>query len=428
MEVYVNYFLMHKENPVLSFELSDDYSSISISDVFSQKLLPIGINREEYKSLPTDVDEKKFFNWWKNRTIPIGRKNLEKALKILKVSNVDRLIEKTHSLNLTDHYWIKKQNDNVKWNDINYFDNKFDDSIGEFLLLDKERTFSEGTYNSPDLFTDGMLPKKWVKRNSEFFLLKGSDSAFQQEPFNEALASYICYKLNIRHAEYEVKELVNDDGEKDFYSLCKNFVTKNTELIPAYDISKILKKMNNESVYQHFFRCCSTLGINNVEDDVQKMLAVDFIMANTDRHLRNFGFLRNSDSLEWIGLAPVYDTEKSLFLNKALPKISYAAINIPARPFKDNQAEQFNLLNKSKLKELPFEKLKNAEKWFNELLKNNEYISTERRVVLCENLMNRIFSIEYLIKNEQKIFISKGKHKRGLDLIQGISIVVPKNF
>ena len=422
------YFLMHKENPVLSFELSDDYSSILVSDVFNQKLVPVGINKEDYKTLSTTVDEKKFFNWWKNRTIPTGRKNLERALKILKVSNVEQLIEKTHSLNLTDHYWIKKQNDNVKWKDVNYFDNDFDDTIGEFLLLDKERTFSEGTYNSPDLFTDGMLPKKWVKRNGEFFLLKGSDSAFQQEPFNEALASYICYKLNIHHAEYEVKELINDDDEKEFYSLCKNFVTKNTELISAYDISKIFKKTNNESVYQHFFRCCSTLGINDVEDDIQKMLVVDFIMANTDRHLRNFGFLRDSDSLEWIGLAPVYDTEKSLFLNKALPKKSYAAINIQARPFKDNQAEQFNLLNKSKLKELPFEKLKNAGKWFNELLKNNEYISAERRVVLCENLMNRISSIEYLIKNEQKIFISKGKPKRDLDLIQGISIAVSENF
>ncbi len=422
------YFLMHKENPVLSFELSDDYSSILISDVFNQKLVPVGINKEDYKTLSTNVDEKKFFNWWKNRTIPTGRKNLERALKILKVSNVEQLIEKTHSLNLTDHYWIKKQNDNVKWNDINYFDNKFDDSIGEFLLLNKERTFSEGTYNSPDLFTDGMLPKKWIERNGEFFLLKGSDSAFQQEPFNEALASYICYKLNIRHAEYEVKELINDDDEKEFYSLCKNFVTKNTELISAYDISKIFKKTNNESVYQHFFRCCSTLGINDVEEDIQKMLVVDFIMANTDRHLRNFGFLRDSDSLEWIGLAPVYDTEKSLFLNKALPKKSYAAINIQARPFKDNQAEQFNLLNKSKLKELPFEKLKNAGKWFNELLKNNEYISAERRAALCENLMNRISSIDYLIKNEQKIFISKGKHKRDLDLIQGISIAVLESF
>ena len=68
----MTYTLKHKENPVLSFELSDDYSSILILDIFNQKLLPVGINREEYKFLSTNVDEKKFFNWWKNRTFFIS--------------------------------------------------------------------------------------------------------------------------------------------------------------------------------------------------------------------------------------------------------------------------------------------------------------------------------------------------------------------
>ena len=33
------------------------------------------------------------------------------------------------------------------------------------------------------------------------------------------------------------------------------------------------------------------------------MLAADFILANTDRHLGNFGFLRDSETLEWKGTA-----------------------------------------------------------------------------------------------------------------------------
>ena len=37
------------------------------------------------------------------------------------------------------------------------------------------------------------------------------------------------------------------------------------------------------------------------------MLAADYILANTDRHLGNFGFLRDSETLEWKGLAPIYD-------------------------------------------------------------------------------------------------------------------------
>ena len=36
-----------------------------------------------------------------------------------------------------------------------------------------------------------------------------------------------------------------------------------------------------------------------------KMLKVDYIIANEDRHYNNFGFIRNADTLEWLGLAPV---------------------------------------------------------------------------------------------------------------------------
>ncbi len=424
----VDYVLFHKENPVLQFSLDVDFNIIAVSHVCNADLIPVGITKAMGKSITQDVDEKKFDNWWKNRSIPIGRKNLENAFKILKVKTKEQLIDKTHSFNLIDHYWIKKVNDDVTWEKCNFFQNNFDDTIGEYLLLERHRTFSAGTYNSPDLFTDGMLPKKWMLVDNERFLLKGTESSFQQEPFNEVLASYLCHRLGISHARYLIQELKSDDGEVEYFSLCKNFIDVHTELIPAYDVTKVLKKMNNESVYQHFLRCCNALGIQNIEDDLQKMLAVDFIIANTDRHLRNFGFIRNADTLEWLGLAPVYDSEKSLFLNKVLPKTSYAAIDIPARPFKDNQAEQFNLLDRKNLKSLPLENVSDIPVWFDSLLQKNVFISKERRTLLCENLKNRIQGFTYLVENDKKIPITKNKHRRTLDKLQGLSLVFTDIF
>ena len=412
----------------MQFSLDVDFNIIAVSHVCNADLIPVGITKAMGKSITQDVDEKKFDNWWKNRSIPIGRKNLENAFKILKVKTKEQLIDKTHSFNLIDHYWIKKVNDDVTWEKCNFFQNNFDDTIGEYLLLERHRTFSAGTYNSPDLFTDGMLPKKWMLVDNERFLLKGTESSFQQEPFNEVLASYLCHRLGISHARYLIQELKSDDGEVEYFSLCKNFIDVHTELIPAYDVTKVLKKMNNESVYQHFLRCCNALGIQNIEDDLQKMLAVDFIIANTDRHLRNFGFIRNADTLEWLGLAPVYDSEKSLFLNKVLPKTSYAAIDIPARPFKDNQAEQFNLLDRKNLKSLPLENVSDIPVWFDSLLQKNVFISKERRTLLCENLKNRIQGFTYLVENDKKIPITKNKHRRTLDKLQGLSLVFTDIF
>ncbi len=41
------------------------------------------------------------------------------------------------------------------------------------------------------------------------------------------------------------------------------------------------------------------------------MIVLDYIIANEDRHLNNFGLLRNAETLEWYGFAPIYDSGSS---------------------------------------------------------------------------------------------------------------------
>lgn len=42
------------------------------------------------------------------------------------------------------------------------------------------------------------------------------------------------------------------------------------------------------------------------------MFILDYIMLNEDRHLNNFGIIRDVQSLEWIDVAPIFDTGESL--------------------------------------------------------------------------------------------------------------------
>ena len=37
------------------------------------------------------------------------------------------------------------------------------------------------------------------------------------------------------------------------------------------------------------------------------MLVLDYLIVNEDRHLNNFGLIRNAVTPEWIGAAPLYD-------------------------------------------------------------------------------------------------------------------------
>lgn len=39
---------------------------------------------------------------------------------------------------------------------------------------------------------------------------------------------------------------------------------------------------------------------------------LDYIIMNEDRHLNNFGIIKDVNSLEWISVAPIFDNEESL--------------------------------------------------------------------------------------------------------------------
>ena len=103
------------------------------------------------------------------------------------------------------------------------------------------------------------------------------------------IASGIMNRLGIEHIPYE---LVWDEERP--YSICRDFVTRDTELIGAWRIFKTQKKANSVSVYQHYVDCCAELGIDIIPA-MDRMIVVDYIIANEDRHLNNFGLVREMD-------------------------------------------------------------------------------------------------------------------------------------
>jgi hypothetical protein len=123
-------------------------------------------------------------------------------------------------------------------------------------------------------------------------------------------------------------------------------------------------------------------------------------MANTDRHLRNFGFLRNPDTLEWLGIAPIFDTERSLLLNKLNPTSSQ--IRYSSNPFNENQFEQLDLLVNDKKLKLDFSKLNDLSTWFDNLLRKNSYISEKRREELVTLLDSQIKFLNQMILERKR--------------------------
>lgn len=392
----MNYILCHKDIPVLRFSTEDEEIS-EISEILNSRHLPVGIflENENGKSLKSQLRA-----WWKGRSIPASRQNLNTALELLGNITTDYLIEKSYGLSLSDHYWAKPEKSSLSWKDINFFHNSFSEDVGKALFgtLNSSSSKSLNLF-SPDNTSDGWLRKKWIINNGERFLLKAG-SLWQQEPFNEVLASEICSRLEINCVPYKIIK-----ADRTFYSSCPDFITENTELVPAWHIISTQKKEKSTSNFEHLINCCKKIGIGSIENikrGICTMLTVDFIIANTDRHYNNFGFLRNPDTLEWIGLAPVYDSGTAMFHDTMIYDLKNTYFqdsrNIKAKPFASNQKEQMNKIPcKEYCSNLNLKKLDGIPDFFKELISENPYIENERAELLRNILFARIKETENLL-------------------------------
>ena len=72
--------------------------------------------------------------WYKLRGIPASRKNIDKTLEQVGVNSLDDLLHKGYGLSLSDHYWYCPCDEELDWNDINFFDNDFSDDLGKYLV------------------------------------------------------------------------------------------------------------------------------------------------------------------------------------------------------------------------------------------------------------------------------------------------------
>lgn len=97
------------------------------------------------------------------------------------------------------------------------------------------------------------------------------------------------------------------------YSACENMLGPDEELVTAYDVISAGKKSNSMSDFDFLVESYKGLGLENVEESLSKMFTCDYILANQDRHWRNFGVIRNVETLEFTRLAPIFDNGTSLW-------------------------------------------------------------------------------------------------------------------
>lgn len=384
---------MHKEIPVVLLDIDDDVCVINkIEEIYNEAHLPIGINIRHGL-----IDRAELNNWWIDRSIPASRSGVRKALEALNLSNTRMLLTKCFGLSLSDQYWIRPiDREDLHWKDINFFDHSFSEDIGDVLL---GKAVKKGAFNfhSPDNTSDGCLKKRWKIIDGKRCLVKAGSAPLMLQPFNEVIATIIMEKLNIPHVPYR---LVWDDEVP--YSVCEDFITRDTELVSAWRVMQATKRDNSTSVYRHYLNCCETLGIADITHAIDQMIVLDYIIANEDRHLNNFGLIRNAETLEWIGVAPIFDSGSSLGYDK-LPAQILSGKDVDCKPFKKRHEEQVRLV--TNFDWIDFDSLKNIEADIVDVFEGSGMYADEKRIEAVISSVKRRISNLQAIANENTTVI-----------------------
>lgn len=315
--------LMNKNTAIMLVEYNTTFNGIeNIYDIYNIDYAPLSISNAN-KTLGANL-LKQINDWFKGRGIPSWRKDLEKLLEKLNVSSPEELLNKSYALSLSDQYWLKEENSNVKWQDINFFTNDFEYEAYLEASLDSSSNLTtspdKAILRSPNNTTDGMLQKGWIIENGKRILVKGTYTSSKEEPFNEWLASQISKRLGFNYCNY----FVEWTDKTKLISKCENFVSEDEEIISAYDVFKSEKKPNNINDYEFYIQTLEKHNVPNARKNVEDMFILDYLMLNTDRHLKNFGVIRNVNTLEWVRTTPIFDTGQSMECDKYLDEINFS--------------------------------------------------------------------------------------------------------
>ena len=297
------YVLKNYDTPLFEFYFSKEILELNTVHITKinhdyEYLLP--------KYLNNNLNDLSLKRWLKSRSIPSKRMNMKEMTKKLNINmnNVQELLDYSKGLSLNDCYWICKKDNNIKFDDVNLYDNNFSKEISLLAFNDKNtrNLLIDHHEYSPEFTTGGISPKCWQIKNGKRLLYKGNNRQ-NLELFSEYYASQIAKVLGFNHVDYDLEKF-----KDTIVSTCPLFTSKEIGYIPiGYyikgdsigEVNELLTGMSNKN--------------HQIYKDFQNMILLDALIYNTDRHFGNFGFLIDNKTMKIKGLAPIFDNGASLF-------------------------------------------------------------------------------------------------------------------
>ena len=296
----MDFYIMNKDSVVAKWQ-SDKL------EIFNESLLPL------YLKNTGNVDR-----WLETRAIDYHRANsrlLRKALRLAEKDDISTVIT-VNAVTITDSYWIKPLDSELTYSDVRFDSDYFSNLALNGTYDSFNRVANSKTSKTPELTNTGSFEKCWKLKSGQWWMHK---KANHDEMFSELFIYQLGLKLDFKMAEY-----LRGTGivkTKDF----TNNAAVNFE--PAYSF------MGDNEDYIETINALESLCPHAISDYV-KMLFLDTICANPDRHTFNFGILRDTSTGDILGLAPNFDNNMAL-ISRGYPKNTTGKNDLLIRLFND---------------------------------------------------------------------------------------------
>ncbi|WP_273420708.1 hypothetical protein [Veillonella caviae] len=374
------FILMHKDIPVLRVLMSDRRTILKVLEIINREHLPVNMQGDEHIVAS-------LYKFMTSRTIPNSRKNLPYILEMYDTVDAVSLSMFTYQVSMSDHYWFKPENANLTWANVNFYDNIFVDNLLFLGSLDSKGI----NFSSPNTSLNGSLPQMWSKRNGYNVLLKGG-TVFNQQPFNEVFVSRLLDATDIPHVQYD---LVYDNAA-GWVSACNAFTNESIEFVPAWMIGDSGNPKANR--YEVFVQRAESMGIKEARAFINAMLAIDYLTVNDDRHYGNFGFLRNSDTLQYIGMAPIFDNGNTFGYLDGRIKPHMPSYAYKSQPFSTTHDKQIKYI-RTLLPTIDIDRLAHiGHHILEDVYNKNDMLSPERITAIGELLDTRMRQLKRVLE------------------------------
>ncbi len=273
-----------------SFEILSENTVVAIWNngnltVENEALLPLYLKRVKNAEL-----------WLETRAIDSHRANsrlLKKALRLAEKDDVSTVIH-VNGATITDNYWVRSIGSDLTYDDVKFTDDYFSNLALKGNYNSFNRAAISRRSKTPELTNVGSFEKCWKLRDGRWWMYK---KATHDEIFSELFVYELGSALNMNMAVYErgdkyIKSLDFTNSASVNFEPASSFMGDNEDYS---DVATALEKLCPDAI-----------------PDYIRMIFMDTICANPDRHTNNFGLIRNTEDGMFIGLAPNYDNNMAL--------------------------------------------------------------------------------------------------------------------